>query len=518
MIIEGAPAGNVGFWAKHLRRTDTNDAVHIRDVRGTLAQDLEGALREMQAVASGSRSQGNFMYQANINPRADEHLTAEQWRQAIDTLEQNLGLEDHQRVVIEHVKEGRQHYHVIWNRVDVDTMRVRDMGGNFYTHERTARQLEEVFGLERTPRAHGEREGERTSKRTDLWEYDRGHESGQSPREIKAELTTLWNAAPDGRSFVEAIEQYGYILAKGDRRDFCIIDRAGDEHSLARRLDGVTARQLREHLAFVDRDGLPTVAEAKELYTERRTARERGAVPEPDAWSRDGRADMEWEDKLSAEAIKAAKTEDADAREQRASREKLWKAHQADSEALRDNEAWQEAKRDAYQQDSQERHDQAHAERMDAWEAGAEESHERAEGTETSATADAADRAARASIKVFDAAANMVAGLADFVADILTSFVAPPEPKKRTVLEDTFRDPADRVSEIEARRRADAALGRMAEDLKHGNYVKAEDIRLLTPADLQNIRDTGDAGLLDMIRRLEEERAREREAGGGRQR
>lgn len=514
MIIEGAPAGNVGFWVKHLQRTDTNEAVHIRDVRGTLAQDLDGALYEMQAVASGSRSQGNFMYQANINPRADEHLTAEQWRQAIDTLEQNLGLEDHQRVVIEHVKEGRQHYHVIWNRVDVDTMRVRDMGGNFYTHERTARQLEEAFGLERTPRAHGDREGERTSKRTELWEYDRGHESGQSPREIKAELTTLWNAAPDGRSFVEAIEQYGYILTKGDRRDFCVIDRAGDEHSLARRLDGVTARELREHLAFVDRESLPTVAEAKELFAGRQAARARGAVPEPGAWSRDGSADMEWEDRLAAEAVRAAKAEDAEAREQRTSREKLWKAHEADNEALRDNETWREAKNDAYQQDRQETQDQARADRMDAWEARAEESREQAQGTETSAAADATGRAAPASIKVFDAAANMVAGLADFVADILTAFVAPPTPK-RTVLEDTLRDPGERVSEIEARRRADAALGRMAEDLKHGNYVKAEDIRLLTPSDLQNIRDTGDAGLLDMIRRLEEERARERDSGGG---
>lgn len=161
---------------------------------------------------------------------AHERLTPEQWREAIDTLEKNLGLEDHQRVVVEHVKEGRQHYHVIWNRVDVDTMRVRDMGGNFYTHERTARQLEEKFGLERTPRARGEREGERVSKRTDLWEYDRGHESGQSPREIKAELTTLWQAAGNGRVFVEALERHGYILAKGDRRDFCVIDRAGDEH------------------------------------------------------------------------------------------------------------------------------------------------------------------------------------------------------------------------------------------------------------------------------------------------
>jgi hypothetical protein len=117
-----------------------------------------------------------------------------------------------------------------------------------------------------------------------------------------------------------------------------------------------------------------------------------------------------------------------------------------------------------------------------------------------------------AGIKVFDAAANAVGLLADFVADILTSFVAPPEPK-RTAFEQLDQDPAERVAEIKAQRRAAAALENIARDLEHGPFVKAEDIRNLTPADLQNIRDTGDAGLLAMIRQMEEDRERDRGRG-----
>ncbi len=153
MIIKGNPAGSVGFWSKHLLRDDTNEKAEVKEISGLAATDLPSALREMQGVASGSRSHGNFMYQANINPLAHEHLTPEQWKEAVDTLERNLGLEGHQRVVIEHVKEGRQHYHVVWNRVDVETMKVADMGGNYLIHERTSRELEARFGLTPTPTA-----------------------------------------------------------------------------------------------------------------------------------------------------------------------------------------------------------------------------------------------------------------------------------------------------------------------------------------------------------------------------
>src|SRR5271155_2786172 len=138
MIIKGNPAGSVAFWSKHLLRDDTNERVEVKEIGGLLAQDVPAALREMKAIAAQSRCRGNFMYQANINPREGEHLTPDQWKEAVDTLEQNLGLEGHQRVVVEHVKHGRQHCHVIWNRVDVETLKVADMGGNWPIHEKTA--------------------------------------------------------------------------------------------------------------------------------------------------------------------------------------------------------------------------------------------------------------------------------------------------------------------------------------------------------------------------------------------
>ena len=137
MIIKGGGVGSVRFWGKHLTSHD-NDRAEVVEIKGLVAVDVPSALREMQGVASGSRCHGNFMYQANLNPEAHERLTPEQWNEAIDQLEKNLGLEGHQRIVVEHEKKGRVHRHVIWNRVDVDTLRVVDIGGN-YLHARTHR-------------------------------------------------------------------------------------------------------------------------------------------------------------------------------------------------------------------------------------------------------------------------------------------------------------------------------------------------------------------------------------------
>jgi hypothetical protein len=82
----------------------------------------------------------------------------------------------------------------------------------------------------------------------------------------------LWQRADNGQSFKAALESQGYVLARGDRRDFVVIDRGGDDHSLARRL-GVKAAKLRERMADIDRADLPSVAEAKVLQRDREAER-----------------------------------------------------------------------------------------------------------------------------------------------------------------------------------------------------------------------------------------------------
>jgi hypothetical protein len=333
MIIKGGRAGNVGFWSGHLLRTDTNARAELKEARGVVASDLHGALREMQAIAGASRCGTDFMYQANINPLAHEHLTPDQWTTAIDRLEKNLGFEGHARVVVEHVKESRQHVHVIWNRVD-DELRTVSPWRNYETHERTARQLEREFDLEPTP------QNGRAANTFALWELQRAEVTQIDPRAVKAEVTQLWQQTDSGQAFTAALGERGYILAKGDRRDFCIIDHAGTVHSLARRLDGVNAADVRARMSDIERDTLPTVAEARASQHERyrndpaalwrqdeETARTQNAGA--------GEFDLAWSDRAGMVAQQRAAMENTlvgqAARELRREAKREWRLKREDS-------------------------------------------------------------------------------------------------------------------------------------------------------------------------------------------
>ena len=262
MIISGGARSNWRFFAKHLMKAEENEHVAVAEVRGLAAQDVKEAFREMDFVASGSRAK-NFFYHANMNPREGERLTPEQWEQAVDTLEKTLGLEGQARFVVEHEKNGRVHRHVVWSRIDPETMTAISDSQNYAKHQQAARELEQAFGLEPVQSVNLGAEGPRPERRPKNWETFRGHQSGIDPEAMKAELTELWRQADSGKAFAAALEEHGYILARGDRRDFCVIDRAGDEHSLARRIKGAKAATIRERMADIDRDSLPSVAEAR---------------------------------------------------------------------------------------------------------------------------------------------------------------------------------------------------------------------------------------------------------------
>ncbi len=246
-------------------RTDQNSRVSLVEFRGLVSATVHGALQEMAAIASGTRTV-HYFYHASVNPEPPEHLTGAQWEQAVDVLEQQLGLNGQPRFVVEHEKAGRVHRHVIWSRIDPDSLTAISDARNFQRHALAAREIERMLGHKAvTPiLTRGEKQT-RPARRPKDWEGFRGQESGRSPQSVAAEVTALWQAADSGTAFAAALAAHGYILARGDRRDYVLIDAAGDDHSLARRIAGAKAAEIRARLADLDQAALPSVAEARAL-------------------------------------------------------------------------------------------------------------------------------------------------------------------------------------------------------------------------------------------------------------
>ena len=269
MVIKGTSCAGARRLATHLMRTDTNERAEVLELTGVAASDLRGSLLEMEAVAAGTRSTKPF-YHASINTRADEKLTDEQRAYAINRLEEKLGLSDQARIVVLHFKEGREHCHIVWSRVDLERMRVISDSHNYRKHEEIARDLEREFGHERVQGAHVEREGKarpgRTPSHSEMLQADRG---AVSPKEAKDLITDIWQRTDSGQSFRTALEDRGWLLARGDRRDFVAVDPQCGTHSLGRRVEGAKAKDIRTRMVDVDPALLPSVAEARARQRER---------------------------------------------------------------------------------------------------------------------------------------------------------------------------------------------------------------------------------------------------------
>lgn len=278
MIIKGKSRAAPSQLAKHLGRADTNERIEILqlDSAGTPAE----AFRDWQTYTIATKGKLG-LYHANIDPDAKYEMTPTQWMRAVEILEEELGLKGQPRAVVMHEKNGREHIHVVWARADMDTMKLRSDSMNYQAHERASLRMEQEFGHEHVPGKHAKRDRdaqpEFPTAEVNHDEWQQRERGGIDHRERKAQVKSLYEASDTGPAFKAALEDAGYALARGDRRDFVIVDDDGKAHSLGRQLPGVKAKDLRAFMADIDPELLPSVREAR--ATIRDTAR---AEPRPE--------------------------------------------------------------------------------------------------------------------------------------------------------------------------------------------------------------------------------------------
>lgn len=88
--------------------------------------------------------------------------------------------------------------------------------------------------------------------------------TGITPEQRREDITSAYVQADSAAAFVNALEEKGYVLAKGDSRAFVIVDKFGDVHSLSRYVKGVSAKEIKARLSAIDPQTLPSANQAKE--------------------------------------------------------------------------------------------------------------------------------------------------------------------------------------------------------------------------------------------------------------
>ena len=120
MILVGNQRGGARDMAVHLLK-DENDHVHVYAIEGFASDTLHGAFKEVQAISKGTRCK-QYLYSLSVNPPPGKEVKTEDFIKVIDEAGKRLGLENQPCAIVFHEKEGRRHAHVVWSRINAETM------------------------------------------------------------------------------------------------------------------------------------------------------------------------------------------------------------------------------------------------------------------------------------------------------------------------------------------------------------------------------------------------------------
>lgn len=229
MVIRGNSRGNARQLGAYLLAQKDNEHIRILDVDGldnARAEDLHRTLFGMGITCELTKGEKG-LYHAQVNPAIGEDagMTDERWMEAGDILARQLGLENQRRVMVLHAKKGRTHAHVVWERYDHEKKKLVSDSFSRLAQDRARKEMEISFGHNRTP-----------------------HRNQHRP-ELKASLSQLWHSTGSGAQFVTAAKNNGYIIAQGSGRSpYIVVDAAGRSYDLARQLQGVRLKEVRQRL------------------------------------------------------------------------------------------------------------------------------------------------------------------------------------------------------------------------------------------------------------------------------
>lgn len=280
MILKAKERGGGRQLGLYLLKTDTNEHVHVHELRGFSSDELPSALHEIDAISRGTKAK-NSLFSLSLNPPSKENVSTEQFVAAVDAVERKLGLDGQPRVIVFHEVEGRRHAHAVWSRIDAEKMKAINL--SFYKTKLrdVSRELFLQHGW-KMPR------GFVTSRERDpanftLSEWQQAKRSGHDPKALKEMFRECWASSDSKRAFAAALQARGYTLARGDRRGYVAVDFRGEVYAIAR-YAGVKTKEVRGRLG--DGNDLPSVDQAKSATAERMTTMLRKRVQEIEAQAR----------------------------------------------------------------------------------------------------------------------------------------------------------------------------------------------------------------------------------------
>jgi hypothetical protein len=309
MIAKGTTHNNGAKLASYMSTAKEGERAELWQLRGFEATTIKDAFRDVEIMADGTKCEQPFFH-VQVRNRDGETLTREQWEYTANRIERMLGLTGQPRAIAFHTYEqtGHEHMHIAWSRIDEDTLTAKPLPFFKERLKKISRELELHFALEPVK---NEREG-RIKYAPTKAQDEQARRLGVDIHEVRNAIRQCYDRSDCGRSFQAALEHENLILAKGEQRDFIVIDHAGGMHALGKRILDVSAAKIRARFSDLDRENLPSVEEVRafvgELTIEKQQSKS-SAARERERDSATVSDQIQWEDALANAAIAKERTE-----------------------------------------------------------------------------------------------------------------------------------------------------------------------------------------------------------------
>ncbi|MBL4726935.1 MAG: relaxase [Rhizobiaceae bacterium] len=260
MILHGNQRGGANDMALHLMK-DENERVEVHELRGFVSSNLAGAFQESYAISRGTNCK-QHLFSLSINPPKGAHISTQEFVDAFDLAEINLGLSKQPRAIVFHEKLGldgelRRHAHAVWCRIDAENMKAVQLS---FTHQKL-REVSRELHIQHDLKIPS---GLINSKDSDprnytLAEWQQCKRAEKDPKQVKSVFQDAWSISDTKASFANALEERGFILAQG-RRGHVAVDYKGEKYAVSRYV-GIKAKQVRARLG--EAGGLPSIEQAQ---------------------------------------------------------------------------------------------------------------------------------------------------------------------------------------------------------------------------------------------------------------
>lgn len=256
MIIKGNTRKGGPYLVAHMLNARDNDHVDVHELRGFASENLTDAVCEVDALSKGTNCKKPW-FSTSLNPPMDAEVKEHDYLRAIEQCEEKLGFAGQPRAVIFHEKEGRQHCHVIWSRIDPETMNTIPDSFSRLKLQEVSKSLYLEHGWALPP---GFEDRNKSQPEISLADQAVAKRSGLTNEDHEQLIQHAWEKSDSAQSFASALEDQGYILAQGKRGAIAVDIETQDVHFIARRL-GLKNKQVEAKLGPLS--DLPNVEEAK---------------------------------------------------------------------------------------------------------------------------------------------------------------------------------------------------------------------------------------------------------------